>query len=182
MPQFFKPNITHLGRCTYSYSDISVANPEETVIGSFVSIGKGVCVGQGNHPQNYLSTSPYTYLNRMEFKSVDTPDHPEWEQLKPVHIGNDVWIGDGVWIKNAITIGDGAIIGAKAVVTHDVPPYAVVTGIPAKVLKYRFAPEIITELLRLKWWDLPDEVIKALPFDNISTCLTKLKEIRDETL
>ena len=179
--RLFQPLIDHVGKNTYSNADLYVANPRDTTIGSFVSIGTGVRIGHGTHPSDYLTTSPYIYLDRLEYKTPITPSHNEWEQLKPVHIGNDVWIGDGVWIKNGITISDGAIIGAHAVVTHDVPPYAIVVGSPAKILKYRFLPEIIAELLNLKWWELPDEIIKTLPYDNVQECLEKLHQIKGGT-
>ena len=170
----FKPLINHLGKQSYSSMNLYVANPKETVIGSFVSIGNYVRIGHGTHPS-------YLYLDRLEYKTDQTPSHNEWEELKPVYIGNDVWIGDYVWIKNGITIGDGAIIGAHAVVTHNVPPYAIVAGNPAQILKYRFTSEIIADLLNLKWWELPDEVIKTLPYDNIQECLKKLRQIRGGT-
>jgi acetyltransferase-like isoleucine patch superfamily enzyme len=76
------------------------------------------------------------------------------------NIGNDVWIGDKVIVIGGITIGDGAVVGAGAVVTHDVPPYAIVAGVPAKVIKYRFDDEKIRKLLDLKWWDWSEEEIK----------------------
>lgn len=68
-------------------------------------------------------------------------------------IGNDVWIGWGVLIKGGVTIGNGAVIGARSVVTKDVPPYAVVAGVPAKVIKYRFEQEKIDLLQQLQWWN-----------------------------
>ena len=177
----FTPQIPHIGKQTYSRPNIRIANPKETVIGSFVSIGDDVHIGHGTHPFDYLTTSPYLYLDRLEYKTSATPSHNEFEILKPIHIGNDVWIGDGVWIKNGITVGDGAIIGAHAVVTHDVPAYAIVAGNPAKLLRYRFPPEIIADLLRLKWWELPDDIIKTLPYDDIQKCLEKLHQIRGNT-
>ena len=77
-----------------------------------------------------------------------------------MNIGNDVWIATHVIIKDGITIGDGAIIGAGAVVVKDVPPYAVVGGVPAKVIKYRFEQSIINKLLVLQWWNASDEKLK----------------------
>ena len=74
-------------------------------------------------------------------------------------MGNDVWIGHGVTIKQGVTIGNGAVIGSNTLITKDVPPYAVVGGIPAKVIKYRFPEEEISRLQEIRWWDLPDEKI-----------------------
>ena len=173
----YKPQISHIGKCSYSFSDLYVANPQQTVIGSFVSIGKGVVIGHGTHPQNYLSTSPYLYLDRLEYKTSDTLSHGEWENLEPVYIGNDVWIGDNVWIKNGVKIGDGAILGANALITKDVPAYAIMVGTPAHILRYRFTPDIIERLLKTKWWNLPDEIIKQIPYDNISKALNFLENI-----
>ena len=76
-----------------------------------------------------------------------------------MRIGNDVWIGANAFIGSGVTIHDGAVIGAHAVVVKDVPPYAVCVGNPGRVVKYRFEPEIITALLKLRWWDWPDEKI-----------------------
>ena len=176
----FAPNIEHIGKQSYSSPDLYIANPRETEIGSFVSIGTGVRIGHGTHPFNYLTTSPYLYLDWLKYKTPEMPSHREWEQLEPVHIGNDVWIGDGTWIKNGITIGNGAIIGAKSVVTHDVPPYAIVCGNPAKILRYRFSTEIIMQLQNLQWWSLPDEVIKQIPYDDIHQPITFLIDWRKE--
>ncbi|MDL4470788.1 CatB-related O-acetyltransferase [Citrobacter braakii] len=80
---------------------------------------------------------------------------------KNTTIGNDVWIGNDVVLKGGISIGDGAVVAANSVVTKDVPPYAIVAGVPAKIIKYRFESDIIEQLLKIKWWnynytDLPD--------------------------
>lgn len=85
-------------------------------------------------------------------------------------IGNDVWIGANAIILQGVTIGDGAIIAAGAVVTKDVPPYAIVGGVPAKVIKYRFSDEVILKLLQIKWWDKPEEWIiqKLEKFTDVS--------------
>ena len=180
MSQLFVPKMQHLGKQSYSAPDLYIANPKDTVIGAFVSIGWGVRIGHGTHPLEYLSTSPYFYLDRLGYKTKETPSHNKWEVLPPVHIGNDVWIGDRVWIKNGITVGDGAVIGAHTVVTHDVPPYAIVAGNPAKVLRYRFSADIIKQLLKFKWWNLPNKIIKQIPYDDIKNVLEFLQNIKGE--
>lgn len=79
---------------------------------------------------------------------------------KLVTIGNDVWIGTRVIIMGGVKIGNGAVIGAGAIVTKDVPDYAIAVGVPAKVVKYRFSPDIIEKLLELQWWNLSEEELK----------------------
>ena len=78
-----------------------------------------------------------------------------------MEIGNDVWIGEAVFINDGITIGTGAVVGAHSVVTKDVPPYAIVAGAPARVLRYRFDDSTIQKLLDSKWWEWDDETLKA---------------------
>ena len=181
MVQLFIPSIKHIGKQSYSSPDLYIANPEQTTIGAFVSIGNGVRIGHGAHPLGYLSSSPYLYLDKLGYKTQDTPSYNDLEDKIPsIHIGSDVWIGDGVWIKNGVHIGAGAVIGAHAVVTKNVAPYAIMVGNPARLLRYRFPEDIIRELLASEWWNLPDAVIRTLPFDNVQACLAKLKEIRKE--
>lgn len=86
-----------------------------------------------------------------------------------ITIGNDVWIGAGSIIRKGITIGDGAVVGAGSVVSKDVPPYGIVAGNPARLIKYRFDEATIAEFLDLKWWDLPVEKIFSLPFDDVQS-------------
>ncbi|WP_312745659.1 CatB-related O-acetyltransferase [Cedecea neteri] len=136
------------------------------VIGRFCSIAGNVKVMGGNHPMDRFTTHMLTYNGGFD-KYARAEFNREWvlkpfdtTQKNPV-IGNDVWIGNDVVLKGGITIGDGAIIAANAVVTKDVPPYAVVAGVPARIVKYRFNTDVINELLYLKWWeysypDLPD--------------------------
>lgn len=173
-------NIPNVGRCTYCASQPVVWNRQGTKIGSFVSMGASVRLGNGKHPLNFLSTSPYFYLQGLNFKSPESPVHREYQNLEPVIIGNDVWIGDEVKIQNGVTVGDGAVIGTSALVTKDVPPYAIVVGVPAKIIRYCFDEETIKQLLELKWWDLDDEIIKQIPYDNIDKAIEFLKEIRNK--
>ncbi|WP_370976719.1 CatB-related O-acetyltransferase [Enterobacter roggenkampii] len=107
------------------------------------------------------------------------PTHDRFWYIEPVIIGNDVWIGDGAFIKNGVTIGDGAIIGAKAVVTKNIPPYAIVAGIPAEVIGYRFDEKTICSLLESKWWNLPDDTIRQIPFDDIEKAVEFLASINN---
>jgi acetyltransferase-like isoleucine patch superfamily enzyme len=89
---------------------------------------------------------------------MDITGHPTTKGN--VVIGNDVWIGFGAIILSGVTIGDGAAIGACSVVTRDVPPYAIAAGNPAQIIRYRFPEEIVATLLRIKWWDWPEDKVK----------------------
>lgn len=127
----------------------------DTTIGSFCSIASYCAIGGGRHPMNAVSTSPVFYAGRnsigKNFSSI-----PE-EKNQGVEIGNDVWIGEAAFINDGLKIGTGAVIGAHSVVTKDVPPYAIVAGAPARILRYRFDEETIQRLLESKWWEWSDE-------------------------
>lgn len=128
-------------------------------IGKFCSISDYCVIGLPGHCIHTISTSPL-------FSAIQNGTKSSWVKknvpLKPisVKIGNDVWIGYRVIIPSNVTIGDGAIIAAGAVVTKDVPPYAIVGGVPAKVIRYRFSQEVRDKLLELRYWDRPDKEIK----------------------
>lgn len=129
-----------------------------TDIGRFCSIANDVIIGGDEHPMEWLSTSPVFQNVKHSGPTKKFARH----FLPIVHrttIGNDVWIGDRVIIKQGVTIGNGAVLGAGAVVTKDVEPYAVVAGVPAKVIKYRFDEETIDALQKSEWWKMsPSEL------------------------
>ncbi len=150
-----------------------------TTIGKYCSISRRVEIGPTSHPKNALTTHPFVYFD-SDLYSISIPDE---NKLKynfdlPCHIGNDVWIGVNSVIMDGITVGDGAIIGANSTITKDVPPYAIVVG-ANRIIGYRFSPEIIKQLLELKWWDLDEKYLYDLPFNDINECIKKLKAIRE---
>lgn len=148
---------TKLGRFTY----VTAASISDATIGQFCSIGPGTKIGGfGRHPVEWATTHPVFYSTNKQagISFVDTDQFEE--SARPVAIGNDVWIGANVLILDGITVGDGAIIAAGAVVTHDVDPYAIVGGVPARVIRYRFSPIVIGRFLQLKWWDWPEDELR----------------------
>lgn len=149
-----------IGAHTYIANNTDIENAE---IGKFCSIADHCRIGMGAHTLRCLSTSPLFTQKRngchQQWTSVNIGDKPL--EKNTVHVGNDVWIGSHVLINGSITIGNGAVIGAGAVVVKDVPPYAIVGGVPAKVIRYRFSPEVIERLEEIKWWDLPEDKLKT---------------------
>lgn len=151
-------------------------------IGKFCSIGSHVYVINGTHPVfSNVSTSPSFYSKKAAnvnglslYVNESFNEWPRCENGRAVNIGNDVWIGYGVSIMPSITIGDGAVIAAGAVVTKDVPPYAIVGGVPAKVLRYRFSEEKIQKLISFDIWSRSIEELKQLAPDMVD--ITKLIE------
>ncbi len=137
-------------------------NNDKLIIGKFCSIAckSKFLMTSGNHTMNSLST--YTFPIFYEEWGLDVSHITDaWDNKGDIVIGNDVWIGYDAIIMPGVKIGDGAIIGTRAIVTNDVPPYTIVGGIPAKVIKKRFSDDIILKLLKIKWWDWPNEKIKA---------------------
>lgn len=125
-------------------------------IGKFCSIASGVEIALGNHRIDTVSTYPFLALRRFWPSADDGFDHVT---RGDVVIGNDVWIAASAFIGSGVTIGDGAVIGAHAVVSRDVPPYAIVVGNPGTITRYRFEPQVIDELLNIRWWNWPDSMI-----------------------
>ncbi len=146
-----------IGRFTYVGRNNNITNVR---IGSYCSLGSYVTIGGGIHPIDRMSTSTLFYDKNNCFRNSRfvCENTDEVEQLETV-IGNDVWFGDFVYVKAGVAIGDGSVIGAGAVVTKDIPPYAIVAGVPAVILKYRFDQDIIGNLLSMQWWDKPIDVL-----------------------
>lgn len=128
-------------------------------IGSFVSIGPEARIGLGSHPVHMVSTYPSFYASRAS-AAVPLSKHAAVQEYARIVIGSDVWIGSRAMIVDGVEIGHGAVIAAGAVVTKDVAPYAIVGGVPSRLLRYRFPPEVVAELMSIQWWNWPYELIR----------------------
>lgn len=146
-------------------------------IGNYTQIGEGFTIISSSAHTKELIINNLGALPRNK-RLQDLHSSKFVEQYGDVKIGNDVWIGKDCFVKGGITIGDGAVLGAKAMVTHDVPPYTVVGGVPARVIGERFPKKIQKELLEIKWWDWPEEKIKDIIeiFYNPETFIKKFKK------
>lgn len=152
-----------VGRYSYLGYNCELINCQ---LGAFCSVASNVFIGGAEHPTGWVSTSPV-------FQSIPNSGPSERFALlslprgKMTIVGNDVWIGHSAIIKAGCRIGDGAVIGAGAVVTKDVPPYAIVGGVPAKVIRMRFSEDVIEQLIDLKWWNFSREQLKTIgPYMN----------------
>ena len=145
---------------------------EQTTMGSYNHIGNGTMTANAK-VGNYCSIAPYVKLGQMEhdLKCVSTstkifgPKHGITDftgDKEPTVIENDVWLAANVVVLQGVTVHTGAVVGAGAVVTKDIPPYAIAVGVPAKVIGYRFTQESIEKLLDSKWWELPPSEARYL--------------------
>lgn len=148
---------SRIDRYTYVGRACLIINSE---IGSFTSISDGVFIGGGAHPKNYVSTSPIFYQPKSILGQGFAQHNVQAYDV--TQIGSDVWIGAGAHIKSGINIGVGAIIGQNATVTKDVRPYEIIAGTPARLIGSRFSEEFIGQILKTKWWRLPDDQLKYL--------------------
>lgn len=148
---------SQIGKYTYVGGNSTIVGAK---IGSFCSIARDVYIGLAGHTLEFVSTSPmFTEVNNGTGHSWIADSRYAYKN-EPVVIGNDVWIGNGVKIKRGITIGDGSIIAAGAVVTHNTPPYSIIGGVPAKLIRMRFPDPTISKLEKIKWWEWPEEKIR----------------------
>lgn len=144
---------TRMGVGSYSGTNCVIKNAE---IGNYCCIGWDVSIGGGQH--DYANVGMYTdyWYERVFGKRFEGSN----EKALPVVVGSDVWIGAGAIVNGGVEIGTGAVVGAGSVVTRDVPPYAIVVGAPARIMKYRFDEDMILRLLKTEWWNIPYDILK----------------------
>jgi acetyltransferase-like isoleucine patch superfamily enzyme len=143
-----------------SYGDPTVyyhgGDTARVVIGCYCSIAAGASfIPGGNHRIDWVSTYPFRV--RYGLPGALEDGHPTTKG--DIIVGNDVWIGNDAAVLSGVTVGDGGVIAAKALVTKDVPPYAIVGGNPARVIAYRFTDEQRAALLEIRWWDWPENIV-----------------------
>lgn len=154
-----------IGAMTYVRSESELQNVSR--IGRFCSIGNGVIIGQekSGHPMDWVSSHPFQYTATRHFYS---------ESGSPAQIGHDVWIGRDAMIMEGVKVSTGAVIAARSLVTRDIPPYAIVAGTPARIIRYRHPSEIVAGLLASTWWELPTDMLAELSVDTPEKFLYEL--------
>jgi phosphonate metabolism protein (transferase hexapeptide repeat family) len=152
---------SELGDYSYVVNDSAIIYSR---IGKFCSIAAQTRINPGNHPMHRASQSHFTYRSSRYFPGEsDEADFFDWRRSRPVDIGHDVWIGHGAIVLPGRKIGTGAVVAAGSVVSKDVPDYAIVAGVPARLVRRRFEPGVSERLLQFRWWDWDHErLYKAL--------------------
>lgn len=172
--KFFEADLNKIRtKCgKYSYGPLT-DHPYVESVGAFSSFAVGTDVVE-NHAIDYITTHPMIYRNKKTNPLLDNYENykpMEWyfagvepkgsaRNLRRIHIGNDVWLGKNVIITNSSNIGNGVIAGAGSIITKDVPDYAVVVGVPAKIIRFRYTSEEINALNKIAWWEWSDEEIR----------------------
>lgn len=169
--------------CNLVVGAYSYVRPNTTIsgtksIGRYCSIASNVYIGGGEHPTNWLSTNPFQYApNHVVRRDLPEPGQSAalFSQPPAVVIGHDVWIGAQSTVLRGVNLGHGCVVAAGAVVTRDVPPYAVVAGVPARVIKHRFDAKTRKRLLALRWWRFSAGSLADLPFHDIHAAIEQIE-------
>lgn len=154
----------------YSYMS-EYTRIDNSLIGRFSNIASHIRINPGFHPYEKPCQHHFLYRRKMYGFGEDEKSYFHYRKVQKVCIGHDTWIGHGAVIMPSVRVGNGAIIGANTVVTKDVPPYAIVVGAGAKVIKYRFSKEIIVQLEKISWWDWS--------YEKIRECIDDFNDIRE---
>ncbi|WP_068171241.1 CatB-related O-acetyltransferase [Neokomagataea thailandica] len=147
-----------IGEHTYGKPEIIEPAYASLEIGRFCSIGPKVLIILGNHRYDTVTTYPFKTLKAFWPEAEDAVD--DHTSKGGIIIGHDVWVGARAVILSGVTVGSGAIIAAGAIVTKDVPPYSIVGGNPARVIRYRFSEDVIQKLLAIAWWNWPEDLLR----------------------
>ena len=176
-----------LPRAMGAFSYCLSALHANVAIGRYGSIASNVEFIQTQHPVDWVTTSPFSFwpygLEGMsnylveEKKQTSFRLHPSEEfRSKPVVIGHDVWVGQGAIFSGGVSVGDGAIVAARAVVTKDVPPYAIVGGSAARLIRMRFPDAVIERLQRLRWWRCGPDILQPLDVRDVEGFIGRLED------
>jgi acetyltransferase-like isoleucine patch superfamily enzyme len=163
----------YFGLGCFSY----VANSQ---IGRYCTFGARVSVGAFSHPTDWLSIHEFQYRDTTNIYGNSILDGGV--NIAPMNsrtnIGSDVWIGDNACVKAGVSLGHGVIVGLGAVVVKDVPPYAIVGGNPARILRYRFPEDVVRTLIQVRWWELDMTCLKGIDFTNIDMAIASIEKIQ----